>query len=84
MKVLVAALETRIAPALGAMTRHKWDLVEELSEDTSQYMLDIVSAARETMPQAIRCSVIVVVLPAGPPDSRADLCPALCRSSARR
>jgi len=51
-QVLVAALETRIAPSLGVMTRHKWDLVEELSEDTSQYMRDIVSAARETMPQA--------------------------------
>ncbi len=48
----MAALETRIAPSLGVMTRHKWELVEELSEDTSQYMLDIVSAARETMPQA--------------------------------
>jgi len=51
MKVLVAALETRVAPHLGAMTKVKWSETEEIGEDTSPYMQDLVAAAREMMPQ---------------------------------
>jgi len=50
MRVLVAALETRAAPALAQMPKLKWDAMEELSEDTSPYMLEIVGKAREMMP----------------------------------
>mmetsp|Transcript_30917 Transcript_30917/g.66389 ORF Transcript_30917/g.66389 Transcript_30917/m.66389 type:complete len:734 (-) Transcript_30917:392-2593(-) len=51
MRVLVAALETRAAPALATMSKLRWDTMEELGEDTSPYMLDIVAKAREIMPQ---------------------------------
>jgi len=51
MKVLVAALETRTAPMLKAMTQVKWAEMEETGEDTSTYMNDLVATARELMPQ---------------------------------
>jgi len=51
MRVLVASLETKAAPSLAAMSKLRWDAMEELSEDTSPYMVDIVSKAKETMPQ---------------------------------
>mmetsp|Transcript_4589 Transcript_4589/g.14615 ORF Transcript_4589/g.14615 Transcript_4589/m.14615 type:complete len:372 (+) Transcript_4589:1496-2611(+) len=51
MKVLVAALESRIAPSLSAMAKIKWDALEELGEDTSPYMLEVAAKAREMMPQ---------------------------------
>jgi len=50
IRVLVATLETRAAPALTAMTKLKWAEMDELSEDTSPYMLEIVAKAREIMP----------------------------------
>jgi hypothetical protein len=49
MRVLVAALETKAAPALVTMTKLRWDAMDEMSEDTSAYMADIVASARETM-----------------------------------
>ena len=51
MKVLVAALETRCAPSLKAMTQGKWAELDELGEDSSPYMLDLVATLRELMPQ---------------------------------
>lgn len=51
MRVLVAALETRSASALAAMSKLRWDVMDELSEDTSPYMLEIVHKARDLMPQ---------------------------------
>jgi len=51
MKVLVAALETRATPMLKAMTTVKWAEMEEIGEDTSPYMNDLVGVARDIMPQ---------------------------------
>jgi hypothetical protein len=51
MRVLVAALEHRTAPMLKAMTQVKWAEMEEIGEDTSKYMNDLVAEARELMPQ---------------------------------
>ena len=51
MRVLVAALETRAAPMLKAMTQVKWAEMDEIGEDTSPYMADLVACARELMPQ---------------------------------
>ena len=51
MRVLVAALETRTAPHLTAMTKVKWAEIDELGDDTSPYMSELVSTARELMPQ---------------------------------
>jgi len=50
MRVLVAALESRLAPALTAMSKVKWDTMDELREDTSPYMVEAVTKAREVMP----------------------------------
>ena len=51
MKVLVAALEARVAGALQAMTRVKWGEMEEMGEDTSAYMTEVVTKLREMLPQ---------------------------------
>lgn len=51
MKVLVAALETRVGASLKAMTTIKWDMMEEIGDDTSPYMQGIVKAARKMMPE---------------------------------
>lgn len=51
MKVLVAALETRVGPSLKSITSIKWDAMEEVGEDTSAYMQGIVRAARKMMPE---------------------------------
>jgi hypothetical protein len=51
MKVLVAALETRTAPHLSAMTKVKWSEIDEIGDDTSPYMSELVATARELMPQ---------------------------------
>jgi len=51
MKVLVAALESRIAPHLKSMTKVGWTEIEEIGEDTSQYMQELVACARDLMPQ---------------------------------
>jgi len=51
MKVLVAALETKASPMLKAMTQVKWAEMEEIGEDTSPYMAELVVMARELMPQ---------------------------------
>ena len=51
MKVLVAALEARVGPHVKAMVGIKWDAMEEIGDDTSQYMQDIVTQTRQMMPQ---------------------------------
>ena len=51
MRVLVAALETRVAGALLAMTRVRWGEMEEMGDDTSAYMTEIVGRLREMLPQ---------------------------------
>lgn len=51
MKVLVAALETRVGASLKSMITIKWDTMEEIGEDTSTYMQGIVKAARKMMPE---------------------------------
>jgi len=51
MKVLVATLETRTAPHLTAMCKVKWSEIDEIGEDTSPYMFDLVAVARDMMPQ---------------------------------
>jgi hypothetical protein len=51
MKVLVAALEARVAGALQAMARVKWGEMEEMGEDTSAYMTEVVTKLREMLPQ---------------------------------
>ena len=50
MQNLVSALESRIAPSLTAMTKIKWESMEEVGEDTSGYMLEVVAKTREIMP----------------------------------
>ena len=51
MKVLVAALETRVANGFTAMRAVKWETMEEVGEDASPFMAEIVGACREMMPQ---------------------------------
>lgn len=51
MRVLVAALETKIAPHLKAMTKVNWAEMDELPDDTSPYMNEVTTRAREMMPQ---------------------------------
>lgn len=51
MRVLVAALETRAAPHLNAMTKVKWMELTEIGDDTSPYMSELVACARDLMPQ---------------------------------
>jgi len=51
MKVLVAALECRIAPYLKQMVNVKWTEIDEIGEDTSPYMHEVVAQTRELMPQ---------------------------------
>ena len=50
MKVLVAALETRAAPALKAMTKFAWTEMGAIGDDTSAYMSDLVTVTREMLP----------------------------------
>lgn len=51
IKLLVSALETRLTPAQVAMTKIKWDVMEEMGEDTSPYMSEVAAKVREMMPQ---------------------------------
>jgi len=51
MKVLVAALESRVAPHLKQMTQVKWAEIDEIGEDTSHYMQELVAQTRDMMPQ---------------------------------
>ena len=51
VKVLVAALESRIAPCLKQMCAVKWTEIDEIGEDTSNYMQELTSICRELMPQ---------------------------------
>lgn len=51
MKVLVAVLESRVAASLKTMTRMPWETLDELGEDTSTYMTEIVTRLREMLPQ---------------------------------
>mmetsp|Transcript_11475 Transcript_11475/g.19299 ORF Transcript_11475/g.19299 Transcript_11475/m.19299 type:complete len:759 (-) Transcript_11475:81-2357(-) len=50
MRVLVAYLENKISPALSAMSRMKWEAMDDLSDDTSPYMIELVTMAREMLP----------------------------------
>ena len=51
MRVLVATLESRVAGSLQAMTRVPWGSMEEMGDDTSSYMTEIVGKLREMLPQ---------------------------------
>ena len=59
MKVLVAALESRVAPNLKQMCNVKWTEIDEIGEDTSNYMQELVATARELMPQLGHARVII-------------------------
>jgi hypothetical protein len=51
MKVLVAALESRAAPYLKQMCKVSWTEIDEIGEDTSPYMQELVAQTRDLMPQ---------------------------------
>ena len=56
MKVLVASLESRIAPHLKQMTSVKWAEIDEIGDDTSHYMQEYaasgIARAPPTAPRA--------------------------------
>ena len=56
-----AALEGRVAASLKAMTRMAWETMEELGEDTSAYMTEIVTRLREMLPQLGEARVVELI-----------------------